>query len=174
MRSTGFVATVLVASLSFCAASAVNASESVQVGFSPEGSARALVINAINSAQATIDMMAYTFSSADIVQALVMAEKRGVRVRAVIDYRRNQNRASKKAVAYAFANGVNIRQDNHYHIQHDKMMIVDGETLETGSFNFAASAEFENSENVLIIKGNPQLLARYQAHFNSRWLIAKN
>lgn len=150
----------------------VHATESIEVGFSPEGTARALVINAINSAQHTIDIMAYTFNSDDIIRALVGAEQRGVAVRAVIDYKDNQSKHSKEAVAYAFANGVTVREDNHYHIQHDKLMIIDGKTLETGSFNFAQSAEFSNSENVLIIKGNPQLMARYQDHFNSRWQIA--
>lgn len=174
MKTKRLVVATLVTAFNLCTAPAIHAAESVQVGFSPEGSARTLVLNTIHSAQATIDMMAYTFSSTDIVQALVEAEKRGVKVRAVIDYRRNQGKTSKKAVAYAIANGVNIREDNHYNIQHDKMMVIDGETLETGSFNFAASAEFENSENVLVIKGNPQLLARYQDHFNSRWIIAKN
>ena len=149
-----------------------SATASVQVGYSPEGSARALVLDAINSAHHSIDMMAYTFQSADIVQALVDAQKRGVTVRAVIDKKRNQNTTSQKAIALATASGINIRLDSHYHIQHDKLMIVDGNTLETGSFNFAKSAEFANSENVLVIRDEPAVIAQYQAHFASRWQIA--
>lgn len=149
-----------------------SATASVQVGFSPEGSARALVLDTINSAHHSIDMMAYSFQSADIVQALVDAQKRGVTVRAVIDKKRNQNKASQKAIALATASGINIRLDSHYHIQHDKLMIVDGNTLETGSFNFAKSAEFANSENVLVIRDEPAVIAQYQTHFASRWQIA--
>ena len=51
-------------------------------------------------------------------------------------------------------------------------MIIDGDTLETGSFNFAKSAEFTNSENVLVIRDEPAVVAQYQAHFDSRWKIA--
>lgn len=149
-----------------------SATASVQVGFSPEGSARALVLDTINSAHHSIDLMAYSFQSADIVQALVDAQKRGVTVRAVIDKKRNQNKASQKAIALATASGINIRLDSHYHIQHDKLMIVDGNTLETGSFNFAKSAEFANSENVLVIRDEPAVIAQYQTHFASRWQIA--
>lgn len=149
-----------------------SATASVQVGFSPEGSARALVLDTINSAHHSIDMMAYSFQSADIVQALVDAQKRGVTVRAVIDQKRNQNKTSQKAITLATASGINIRLDSHYHIQHDKLMIVDGNTLETGSFNFAKSAEFANSENVLVIRDEPAVIAQYQAHFASRWQIA--
>lgn len=70
-----------------CAIPVANAS--VQVGFSPEGSARALVLASINHAKVSIDMMAYSFQAKDIVSALVHAEKRGVKVRAVIDKHRN-------------------------------------------------------------------------------------
>lgn len=155
-----------------CGAGVSATHASIQVGFSPEGSARALVLDSINHAQRSIDMMAYSFQSADIIQALVNAEKRGVVVRAVIDKKRNRGKVSQHAIAYATANGVNVRLDGHYHIQHDKVMIIDGDTLETGSFNFATSAEFANSENVLVIRGEPAVVAQYQAHFDSRWKIA--
>jgi phosphatidylserine/phosphatidylglycerophosphate/cardiolipin synthase-like enzyme len=155
-----------------CGAVVVAAHASIQVGFSPEGSARVLVLDSINHAQRSIDMMAYSFQSADIVQALVDAEKRGVVVRAVIDKKRNQGKVSQKAIAFAAANGVDVQLDGHYHIQHDKVMIIDGDTLETGSFNFSKSAEFANSENVLIVRGEPAVIAQYQAHFDSRWKIA--
>ena len=37
---------------------------------------------------------------------------------------------------------------------HDKVMIIDQETVITGSFNFSKSAETQNSENVLIIRSS--------------------
>lgn len=146
---------------------------SVEVGFSPEGSARSLVLEAINHATRSIDMMAYSFQATDIVQALVQAEQRGVVVRAVIDKKRNQGDVSQRAIATALAGGVTMRIDGHYHIQHDKMMIIDGATLQTGSFNYARSAEFANSENVLLIRNEPAVIAQYQRHFNSRWEISQ-
>lgn len=148
------------------------ANATIQAGFSPEGSARALVLASINQAQHSIEMMAYSFQAKDIVDALVHAQKRGVKVRAVVDKRRNAGAVSQKAIALATANGIAIREDGHYHLQHDKVMIIDGNTLETGSFNFAKSAEVANSENVLVIRDEPALIASYQAHFASRWKIA--
>ncbi|WP_052285117.1 phospholipase D family protein [Kluyvera genomosp. 1] len=146
---------------------------SVQVGFSPEGSARALVLESINHAKQSIDMMAYSFQAKDIVEALVRAEIRGVNVRAVIDKRRNRGAVSQKAITLARVNGIQIRLDDHYHLQHDKVMIIDGKTIETGSFNFAKSAEVANSENVLVIRDEPAVISQYQAHFASRWQIAQ-
>lgn len=58
---------------------------SVKVGFSPEGSASALVLDTINSAESSIRMMAYSFTDPDVMHALAKAKKRGVDVRIVVD-----------------------------------------------------------------------------------------
>lgn len=75
-------------------------SPSVQVGFSPEGSAQTLVIGAIDSAQSSIRMMAYSFTAMDIMQALVKAKNRGVDVKIVIDERGNRNDVSHRAMKF--------------------------------------------------------------------------
>jgi phosphatidylserine/phosphatidylglycerophosphate/cardiolipin synthase-like enzyme len=36
-------------------------------------------------------------------------------------------------------------------IAHNKVMIIDGETVITGSFNFTKAAEENNAENLLVI-----------------------
>ncbi|EMZ5852133.1 phospholipase D family protein [Yersinia enterocolitica] len=159
-----FVVTISLPAFSFAA-------PDVQVGFSPEGSARALVLKVIGSAHKSIQMIGYSFQAPDIAKALVSACKRGVDVRVVVDKRRNQVTASKAAMLYVANNGVKLRIDGHYHIQHDKTIIVDKQTVETGSFNFAPSAETENSENVIVIRGMPKVVQQYVAHWNSRWAL---
>lgn len=146
---------------------------SVQVGFSPEGSARQLVLDTIGSAQRSIQILAYAFQAPDIMQALVDAKKRGVEVRVVVDKKRNQNKPSRKAMDFVTANGVELRTNDHFHIHHDKTIIVDGHTVETGSFNFAPSAETANSENVVVIRGMPEVARQYLAHWQSRWDLGK-
>jgi phosphatidylserine/phosphatidylglycerophosphate/cardiolipin synthase-like enzyme len=37
-------------------------------------------------------------------------------------------------------------------IAHNKIMIIDGETVITGSFNFTKAAEEKNAENLLVIR----------------------
>lgn len=145
------------------------ATPSIQAGFSPEGSARALVLEVIHQARHSINMVGYAFQAPDITAALDSAAERGVEVRVVVDYRRNLNKKSQKALLDAARHGVQVRTDAHYHLQHDKTMIVDGETLETGSFNYAPSAETENSENVLVIRHAPDIVSQYLAHWQSRW-----
>lgn len=145
------------------------AQPSIQVGFSPEGSARKLVLETIGGAKHSIQMLAYAFQSPDIAQALVDAEARGVEVRVVVDRKRNENKPSKKAMDFVTRNGVELRTNDRFHIHHDKTIIVDGHTVETGSFNFAPSAEKVNSENVVVIRDAPEVARQYLGHWQSRW-----
>jgi phosphatidylserine/phosphatidylglycerophosphate/cardiolipin synthase-like enzyme len=47
--------------------------------------------------------------------------------------------------------GIPIRFDHRYLIMHDKFVVVDGETVETGGLNFRSSAESRKAENVLVL-----------------------
>ena len=42
--------------------------------------------------------------------------------------------------------GVPVRVDYRYAVMHDKFIVVDGETVELGSFNYTAAAERKNAE----------------------------
>lgn len=152
-----------------CAPSISHAEPSIQVGFSPEGSARQLVLKTIGNATHSIRMLAYAFQAQDIMQALVDAKKRGVDIRVVVDKKRNQGGASKTAMQFVMCNGIELRTNDHFHLHHDKTIIVDDNTVETGSFNFAQSAETANSENVVVIRGIPSVTRQYLMHWQSRW-----
>ncbi|MDI9854719.1 phospholipase D family protein [Comamonas sp. 17RB] len=146
-----------------------SAAPSVQVGFSPEGSARQLVLDTITSARTSIQILAYAFQAPDIAQALVDARQRGVQVRIVVDKKRNTGKASQAAMDLVVRNGIELRTNDRFHIHHDKAMIVDSDAVETGSFNYAPSAETANSENVVVIRGMPEVTRQYLQHWQSRW-----
>ncbi|QPF75003.1 phospholipase D family protein [Roseateles sp. DAIF2] len=146
-----------------------HAEPGVQVGFSPEGSARRLLLETIADAKHSIQMLAYAFQAPDIAQALVEAERRGVEVRIVVDKKRNLNKPSKKAMDLVTRHGVELRTNDRFHLHHDKTLIVDGQTVQTGSFNYAPSAETGNSENVLVLREMPEVARQYLAHWQSRW-----
>ena len=50
--------------------------------------------------------------------------------------------------------------DAKHAIAHNKVMVIDEETVITGSFNFSKAAEQENAENLLIIHDRA-LAAKY-------------
>lgn len=148
---------------------AAQAAPGVEVGFSPEGSARALVLKVIGEAQRSVQVLAYAFQAPDITEALVAAQKRGVEVRVVVDKERNTGKASKAAMDFVVRNGVALRTNERFHLHHDKTIIVDGSTVQTGSFNYAPSAETKNSENVVVIREMPEVAAKFLSHWQSRW-----
>jgi len=47
--------------------------------------------------------------------------------------------------------GRSVKIDAQHAIAHNKVMIIDGETVITGSFNFTKAAEENNAENLLVI-----------------------
>jgi phosphatidylserine/phosphatidylglycerophosphate/cardiolipin synthase-like enzyme len=72
-------------------------------------------------------VQAYSFTSAPIAKALLEAHMRGVRVEVILD---QSNRTDKYSAADFLANqGVPTKIDAAHAISHNKIMIIDGETL---------------------------------------------
>jgi phosphatidylserine/phosphatidylglycerophosphate/cardiolipin synthase-like enzyme len=135
-----------------------------EVYFSPPGGGTAAVVKTINSARKTVLVQAYCFTSAPIAKALLNARKRRVDVRVILDKGQVTQRYSS---ASFFTNvGVPARIDSAHAIAHNKVMIVDGSTVITGSFNFTRAAEERNAENLLIIR-DKSLAAVYTRNWKS-------
>ncbi|QZY97793.1 phospholipase D family nuclease [Pantoea dispersa] len=145
------------------------AAPSIDVGFSPEGSAQQLVLRTLDSARESIHLMGYSFTSPEVVRALVAARRRGVDVRVVVDDKGNRSKASQAALNVLANAGIPLRTNGQYKIMHDKVIITDGQNVELGSFNYTRSAAESNSENALVVRGVPALAQTYLAHWQSRW-----
>ena len=127
--------------------------------FSPNGGCTDAVISALGDAKKTVLVQAYSFTSAPIAEALVEAKKRGVDVQVILD---KSQRTERYSGATFLANGgIPVFIDADHRIAHNKVMIIDGQTVITGSFNFTKSAETGNAENVLLILHAPELAKRY-------------
>ena len=161
-------AAVVSASLLLSAAPVV-AAPSVSVGFSPEGSAEQLVLSTINNARESIRLMGYSFTSPEVVKALMAAKRRGVDVRVVLDERGNDNRSGQAAMSLLYGADIPVRTVSSFKIMHDKVIITDGRNVETGSYNFSRSAARNNSENALLLQDMPAVAQQYLTHWQSRW-----
>ncbi|MDN4571912.1 endonuclease [Pandoraea cepalis] len=142
---------------------------SVEVAFSPDGGAEALVLRLIGSAETTIRLAGYSFTSPSIVRHLIEAKRRGVDVAIVVDSKGNSGLKSVQALNLLAHAGISTRLLDRYAIHHDKYIVVDAKHVETGSYNFTTSAATRNSENVLVIWNNSTLAARYLRHWQSRF-----
>jgi phosphatidylserine/phosphatidylglycerophosphate/cardiolipin synthase-like enzyme len=120
-----------------------------EVYFSPNGECTDAIIREINKAQNAILVQAYSFTSAPIAKALLNAHRRGIRVEVILD--KSQRTQKYSSATFLFNAGIPTKIDAQHTIAHNKVMIIDGETVITGSFNFTKAAEKSNAENLLII-----------------------
>jgi phosphatidylserine/phosphatidylglycerophosphate/cardiolipin synthase-like enzyme len=139
---------------------------SIEAGFAP-GNAEGMVVRAIDQAHGQILVAAYSFTSRPIAQALIRAKHRGVQVMAVLD---KSQRTERYSSAHFLANsGVPVRIDSRYAIMHNKFLVIDGQTVETGSFNYTFAAARRNAENVLIVRYDKPLAQTYAREWNRLW-----
>jgi phosphatidylserine/phosphatidylglycerophosphate/cardiolipin synthase-like enzyme len=159
------------AALLFAASSPSNGREappisdplSAQVYFSPGGGAAEAVIAELGRARRSVLVLAFSFTSAPIAEALVKAHRRGVKVEVVLD---DSNRTGKYSAAdFTARAGIPTFLDSRHAIMHSKVMVIDGIFVITGSFNFTKAAEERNAENLLVIK-DKALASRYAENWN--------
>lgn len=118
--------------------------------YSPKGGVQEAIVALIGSAKKSVKVLAYSFTSQPIAQALVDAKKRGVVVEVVLD--KSQPTANGNQIGLLTEADIPVWIDRKHAIAHNKVMIVDGKIYENGSFNYTYSAENSNGENATICK----------------------
>ena len=129
-----------------------------EVYFSPHGGCTEAIIRELNKSKSTVLVQAYTFTSASIAKALLNAHKRGVRVEVILD--KSQRTQKYSSATFLYNQEIPVKIDAQHATAHNKVMIIDGETVITGSFNFTKAAEENNAENLLVIR-DKRLAERY-------------
>ncbi len=144
-------------------AESVDRSPVLKAYFSPNGGCTEAVVQELNRAKTTALVQSYSFTSAPIAKALVDAHKRRVDVQVILD---KSQRTERYSSATFIANeGITTFIDAAHKIAHNKVMVIDGSTVITGSFNFTKAAENGNAENLLIVSNDPELAKIYTANW---------
>ena len=117
--------------------------------FSPDNQVAEELIALIKDAETTIDFLAFSFTSDEIAAAMLAKSDAGVRLRGVIE--NDQATAVGGQYEKLLAGGADVRLDGNPGTMHHKVILVDGEIVICGSYNFTRSAEERNDENILII-----------------------
>lgn len=146
---------------------AVTPQTQIEVGFSPGAGAEPLVIKTIRAAQESILVLAYSFTSKPVAAALADAARRNVKVYAVLD--RSQRSEKYSSATFLANSGIAVRIDEAHAIAHNKVLVVDGRHVQTGSYNYSAAAATKNAENVLTIWNNEDLARAYAVDFRRHW-----
>lgn len=103
----------------------------------PDDTARPL-IDALDGARRSVNIRMFLFTDPDMVQAVKAAEKRGVKVRVMLNPQRRDGSAENEQTRKALADsGVEVRDSSPaFALTHQKSMVIDGETGYVESLNW--------------------------------------
>ncbi len=143
-----------------------------------------VVVEYIRSAQKTIDMTIYSIwgspAADSIVDALIDAKNRGVRVRIVAeDYISNSYSASYDYITQLINTGIPVlfddRTDIGYYctytdgyLMHNKFIVIDSQLVITGSANWSNNGMRINANNIVVVFDSGVALA-YLREFEEMW-----
>jgi len=140
----------------------------ITVAFSPKQGATDLVVKTIQSANKYIYVAAYSFTYEPIADALSEAHDRGIDVKIVHDNSQKNVRGNQLSSLKRV--GIPTRINSKYKSMHDKFMVIDGVTIQTGSYNYTENAEKRNAENVLVINNDSEIVTAYLNQWQKLWL----
>lgn len=141
--------------------------------FAPNGQVAAHIENVLAGATRSIYFMAFSFTRRDFGQTLLDQAAAGLDVRGVFEG--EQLAAGGDGVWKMLTEGglaQDMKKDGNPKKMHDKVFIIDQSIVVTGSYNFSASAEDANDENVLIIH-DAAIAAAYYAQWERIWAQGK-
>lgn len=142
----------------------------VNVYFSPEDDIERILCARIAKARTSLRFLAFSFTSPQIAEEMIAAAKKGVRVTGVFEKKGTGSAHSQ--FGRLKSAGLDVRADGNPHNMHHKLLIIDGETVVVGSYNFTRNAARANDENV-IIAADTALAAEFGVEFNRVYALAQ-
>ncbi len=136
---------------------------SLEVYFSPDDGVAAHIMKLLRGAETSIYFMAYSLTANDFGEIIRQKAKDGLRVFGVMDQSQVESNQGGEFDSFRHA-GLKVYQDGNPGQMHHKVIIIDEKIVITGSYNFSASAERKNDENVVIFF-DEQIAAQYLAEF---------
>ena len=141
--------------------------DNLELYFSPEDKfKRSRLLKLIDSAKSSINFMVFLINDKDIKDALIRAKNRGLEIHGVFD--KKQTSFQSKYTQYNNLKDANIDVKligDSWHKLHNKVIIIDNQTVVTGSYNFSHTSDTKNNENSIIIH-NSKIAQQYTDKFN--------
>jgi phosphatidylserine/phosphatidylglycerophosphate/cardiolipin synthase-like enzyme len=150
------------------AAPSLPAVGTVHVLFPPWDDAESALIAAVEAARTQVLVQAFLLTSRTIAASLIAARRRGVDVRVLADARQHAQQPGSLLASLSEA-GIPVGLETRFRHAHNKVMAIDAAHKQpvviAGSYNYTRSAQKMNAENLLIMRGNPALAARYAGNW---------
>ncbi len=142
----------------------------VEVYFSPQDGVAKHVLQRLAAAKKSIHFMTFSYTSIAVADAMVAQVQAGLPVRGVFE--RQNAGGTGSAFSRLRQGGVDVLEDGSCYILHHKAIVIDERIVITGSYNFTASAEKDNDENLVIVD-DPNLARAYIEEFGSLYAQAQ-
>jgi phosphatidylserine/phosphatidylglycerophosphate/cardiolipin synthase-like enzyme len=140
------------------------------------------IVRAIESAKSTIDIASTRVRLIPVLEAISAAADRGIKIRIVIS--QDDFRDLFKRASYLEKPGIELRVKFYNlkpgeflsHQMHNKFLVVDGESVMTGSFNWSESAEKSHIENLVEFNGRlgKSMATAFTNEFESIWELGRD
>lgn len=136
----------------------------IEIYFSPENNVEKKIIEEIKKAKSYIYFACFFLTSENIAKALIKQKIKGIEEKGIFE---NYN-TSKNSTFYILRDfGINVRKSNMAGFLHDKLFLIDGKTVITGSYNPTVSAK-KNSETVIILR-EERIAETYKKEWEKLW-----
>ncbi|HOO72353.1 MAG TPA: phospholipase D-like domain-containing protein [Spirochaetota bacterium] len=131
--------------------------------FSPDDNIERIILNRLKKASHSIYFMAFAFTSDSLGEMMIRKHRQGITVKGIVEKRGTGSKYSE--FVKMKVEGIPVKQDSNRYAMHHKVIIIDGDLLITGSYNFSKGANKKNDENILIIH-NREIAQKYIEEFN--------
>jgi phosphatidylserine/phosphatidylglycerophosphate/cardiolipin synthase-like enzyme len=126
-------------------------------------------VRLLDTAQTSIEFLAFSFTSDPLGEAIMRAHRDGLVVRGIMDEDQASSNAGTELHAFKRA-GLDLRLDGNPGQMHEKVLIIDGEVVVVGSYNFSRNANETNDENLLVIH-NRSIAGQYRSEFERLYAL---
>lgn len=134
----------------------------ISLYFSPRGGTQEAVLEELKKAQKSIKFMTFSLTDKNAQDVILEKKKLGLKIEGVFDDCMARN--SYSLYKPFRQNGIYSLRDGNQALLHHKVIIIDDETVITGSFNYSKNAEQTNNENTLVIK-SPKMARFYNQEY---------
>jgi phosphatidylserine/phosphatidylglycerophosphate/cardiolipin synthase-like enzyme len=144
-------------------------SAKISICFTPAEQCEGRIIDAIDRARTSIRVQAYVLTSLPIIHALQRAAERGVEVLAILD---KVNDRKYSGATLLEAAGIPVWIDFEPTIAHNKIIVIDEHLVIGGSYNYTASAQKRNAENVTFSESR-EIAREFLRNWDSRLKVSR-
>lgn len=142
---------------------------SVETFFSPQDDPMDNAVRPLlQGARTRIDIAIFFLTHKGIAADLIAAQRRGVKVRIVIDSTGASNGYSKHELLRAA--GIPVKIENWGGKMHTKAAAIDGEHVIMGSMNWTSAGENGNDENTIVLHSRAHA-EQFHAFYDDLWTI---